>query len=61
MVTEFYEAVFKRRSVRCFREKPVPEEALNRILEATRWAFRREHSALALRSRHRSRCKTGNR
>ena len=38
MVTEFYEAVFKRRSVRCFREEPVPEDALNRILEAARWA-----------------------
>ena len=38
MVTEFYEAFFKRRSVRCFREEPVPEEVLNRILEATRWA-----------------------
>lgn len=35
---EFYETVFKRRSVRSFREDPIPEESLNRVLEAARWA-----------------------
>jgi nitroreductase len=35
---DFYEAVVKRRSVRKFREEPFPEEALNRVLEAGRWA-----------------------
>lgn len=35
---EFYEVVFKRRSIRKFREEKVSEEVLNRILEAARWA-----------------------
>jgi|YelNatPaOPRAMG01_1025707.scaffolds.fasta_scaffold37553_3 nitroreductase len=34
----FYEVVAKRRSVRKFRIEPVPEEALNRVLEAGRLA-----------------------
>lgn len=34
----FYEVVAKRRSVRKFREEPVPEEALNKVLDAGRWA-----------------------
>jgi nitroreductase len=35
---DFYEVVVKRRSIRKFKEKPVPEEALNKVLEAGRWA-----------------------
>jgi nitroreductase len=34
----FAEAVVKRRSIRKFKENPVPEEVLNRILDAGRWA-----------------------
>ncbi len=35
---DFYEVVLKRRSVRKFKEDEVPQEVLNRILEAGRWA-----------------------
>jgi len=35
---DFYEVVLKRRSVRKFKEDKVPQEVLNRILEAGRWA-----------------------
>lgn len=35
---DFYEVVFKRRSIRKFREEPIHEEALNKVLEAGRWA-----------------------
>ncbi len=35
---DFYEVVAKRRSVRKFMEKPVPEEVLIRVLDAGRWA-----------------------
>jgi len=35
---EFYEAVMTRRSVRSYKPDPVPEDALNRILEAVRMA-----------------------
>lgn len=38
MFMDLYEAIAKRRSIRKFREEPVPEEALKRILEAGRWA-----------------------
>lgn len=33
-----YEAIKERRSVRAYQDKPVPEEVLNRILEAARLA-----------------------
>jgi len=35
---DFNEVVVKRRSVRKFKQDPVPKEVLNRILEAGRWA-----------------------
>jgi len=35
---DFFEVVLKRRSVRKFRNDEIPGEALNRILEAGRWA-----------------------
>jgi len=35
---DFYEVVLKRRSTRKFKDDAVPPEALNRILEAGRWA-----------------------
>ncbi|MBX5321421.1 MAG: nitroreductase family protein [Candidatus Bathyarchaeota archaeon] len=35
---DFYEVVFKRRSIRKFKETPVIEEVLFRVLEAGRWA-----------------------
>lgn len=35
---DFYEVVLKRRSIRRFKEDKVPENVLNRILEAARWA-----------------------
>lgn len=35
---DFYEVVFKRRSIRKFKEKPVPKKALKNVLEAGRWA-----------------------
>jgi nitroreductase len=35
---DFYEVVAKRRSVRKFREEPVPEKLLSKVLEAGRWA-----------------------
>jgi len=34
----FYEVVLKRRSIRKFKDDKVPKEALNKILEAGRWA-----------------------
>lgn len=38
LFVDFYEVVLKRRSIRKFREEPTPEEALNKVLEAGRWA-----------------------
>jgi len=35
---DFYEVVAKRRSIRKFKEEPVPEKLLNKVLEAGRWA-----------------------
>lgn len=35
---DVYEAIKTRRSVRAYQDKPVPEDALNRILEAARLA-----------------------
>ncbi|MGC8938930.1 MAG: nitroreductase family protein [Candidatus Bathyarchaeia archaeon] len=35
---DFYEVVAKRRSVRKFMEKPIPEEVLIRVLDAGRLA-----------------------
>ncbi len=35
---EFYDVVFKRRSIRKFKEDKVPREILDRVLEAGRWA-----------------------
>jgi len=35
---DVYEAIKTRRSVRAYRDKPVPEDVLNRILEAARLA-----------------------
>ena len=33
-----FEAIYSRRSVRQYRDTPVPDEVLNRVLEAARWA-----------------------
>ncbi|MBN1689885.1 MAG: nitroreductase family protein [Dehalococcoidia bacterium] len=33
-----FEAIFRRRSVRQYRDTPVAEDVLNRVLEAARWA-----------------------
>jgi nitroreductase len=38
MKMDVYEAIRTRRSVRAYQDKPVPEEVLNRILEAARLA-----------------------
>ncbi len=35
---DVYEAIKARRSVRAYQDKPVPDEVLDRILEAARWA-----------------------
>ena len=35
---DFYEVVQKRKSVRAYKKDPIPDEVLNRILEATRIA-----------------------
>lgn len=35
---ELFEAIKKRRSIRAFEPKPVPEELIDKILEAARWA-----------------------
>jgi len=35
---DFYDVVFKRRSIRKFKGDAVPKDVLNRILEAGRWA-----------------------
>jgi len=35
---DFYEVVRTRRSIRTYRPDPIPEDALNRVLEATRAA-----------------------
>lgn len=35
---EVYEAIARRRSIRAYRDVPVPEDSLNRILEAARMA-----------------------
>jgi nitroreductase len=33
-----FEAIFQRRSVRQYKDTPVPDEVLNKVLEAARWA-----------------------
>lgn len=33
-----YDTIMTRRSVRAYQDKPIPEEVLERLLEATRWA-----------------------
>ena len=33
-----YEIIKKRRSVRVYQDRPVPDEVLNRLLEAAQWA-----------------------
>jgi nitroreductase len=38
LLMDFDEVIVKRRSIRKFNEDPVPEKALNKILEAGRWA-----------------------
>ena len=35
---DIYEVIKTRRSVRAYRNEPVPEEVLNRLLEAAQWA-----------------------
>jgi len=35
---EFYDVVKKRKSIRKYTDKKVPEDVLGRILEAARWA-----------------------
>ena len=35
---EVYEAILKRRSIRSFENRVVPDESLRRLLEAARWA-----------------------
>lgn len=35
---EFFEVIHKRRSVRYFKEEPVPEELVEKIIDAARWA-----------------------
>jgi len=35
---DVYEAIFNRRSITKFKEKPVPREVLERVLEAALWA-----------------------
>lgn len=35
---DFIQVIANRRSVRKFKDEPVPEEALNKVLEAGRWA-----------------------
>lgn len=35
---DIYEAIKTRRSVRAYQDKPVPDDVLDRILEAARWA-----------------------
>ncbi|MEO0101940.1 MAG: nitroreductase family protein, partial [candidate division WOR-3 bacterium] len=35
---EFYEVIKRRRSIRSYKRDPIPEEVLNRILEAGRLA-----------------------
>ena len=35
---DVFEAIGNRRSVRAFRSDPIPEEVLDKILEAARWA-----------------------
>jgi len=37
-LTEVEKAIRERRSVRAYKDKPVPEELLQRVLEAARWA-----------------------
>ena len=34
----FYEAVYSRSSIRSYKEDPVPEELVNKILDAACWA-----------------------
>jgi nitroreductase len=38
MKVDFYEVIRTRRSVRSYRDDPIPEDVLNRVLEATRIA-----------------------
>jgi len=35
---DVFECIVSRRSIRSFKDEPVPDEALERILEAARWA-----------------------
>jgi len=35
---DLFEAIYGRRSIRSFKETPIPEEALTKILDAARWA-----------------------
>jgi len=35
---DVFECILSRRSIRSFKDEPVPDEALERILEAARWA-----------------------
>ena len=35
---DVFEAIINRRSVRAFKQDPIPEELLNKVLEAARWA-----------------------
>ncbi|MBN2282770.1 MAG: nitroreductase family protein [Deltaproteobacteria bacterium] len=37
-LTETERVIYRRRSIRLFRDKPVPRELLERIIEAARWA-----------------------
>ena len=38
MMVDFYETVYSRSSIRSYKEDPVPEELVNKILDAARWA-----------------------
>lgn len=35
---DVFEAIINRRSVRAFKQDPIPEELLNKVLEVARWA-----------------------
>jgi nitroreductase len=38
MMMDFYETVYSRSSIRSYKADPVPEELVNKILDAARWA-----------------------
>lgn len=38
MAVDLFEAIKGRRSIRSYRSEPVPEEFLNKVLDAARWA-----------------------